>query len=250
MIRDWTLLERWTYAIKPASWPKLLVPMFLGQALGVALTGDVDLRALAWGAMFTILDGLFIVLMNDWGDRKVDALKRQMFPDGCSPKTIPDGILPAKHIAIAGAAAALMAGLVGWGGQVVLERPGLAGASVLGLALFALYTLPPFRLNYRGGGELLEMAGVGVVLPWLNIYAQSGHIFSGHHMLLGGFAMLALASALASGLSDEESDRRGGKHTFTTMLGNTFVRRCVRLLIPTAILLWCRGGRSRWRRWL
>ncbi|MEB3327874.1 MAG: hypothetical protein VKQ33_01435 [Candidatus Sericytochromatia bacterium] len=38
---------------------------------------------------------MFIVPLDDWADARVDRLKREMFPTGCSPKTIPDGVLPA-----------------------------------------------------------------------------------------------------------------------------------------------------------
>ena len=40
--------------------------------------------------------------------------------------------------------------------------------------VFVAYTLPPLRLNYRGGGELLEMLGVGLALPLYNVYLQAG----------------------------------------------------------------------------
>jgi 1,4-dihydroxy-2-naphthoate octaprenyltransferase/chlorophyll synthase len=42
--------------------------------------------------------------------------------------------------------------------------------------------------------------------------------------LLAGLFFTSLASAIASGLSDEESDREGGKRTFTTALGNSAAR--------------------------
>ena len=42
--------------------------------------------------------------------------------------------------------------------------------------------------------------------------------------MLGGLFFTALSSAIASGLSDEESDREGGKRTLTTALGNPVAR--------------------------
>ncbi|MGB5696604.1 MAG: UbiA family prenyltransferase, partial [Polyangiales bacterium] len=87
------------------------------------------------------------------------------------------------------------------------------------------YTLPPVRLNYRGGGELLEMLGVGVALPVYNAYLQAGAIFARVWPWIAGFAMLSLASAIASGLSDEESDRAGGKRTVASIHGNAVARR-------------------------
>ena len=73
-------LERWFYALKPASWPKLFVPALFGQILGASPAEGLDLPALGWGLGFTVLGIGFIVLLNvhmrvtsssisTWGDR-------------------------------------------------------------------------------------------------------------------------------------------------------------------------------------
>jgi 1,4-dihydroxy-2-naphthoate octaprenyltransferase/chlorophyll synthase len=234
----WTLEQRWRYAIKPASWPKLLVPMVLGQAVGSYAAGSVSFAAVFFGVLFTVLDGLFIVLLNDWSDQDVDRIKREMFPDGCSPKTIPDGILSARTVLIAGLAAGIVAVLVGFGFGTLLERTWLGLAALISLSIFVAYSLPPLKLNYRGGGEMLEAAGVGFALPWINAYAQSGEVWAPGYGLFAGFVALSMASALASGLSDEESDVKGGKTTFVTMFGNARARRSGELLVPIALGLW------------
>ncbi len=235
-----TLPGRWLYALKPQSWPKLLVPCALGQAIGLFdAAGRLSWGGALAGVAFTVLDLVFIVLLNDWGDRDVDRLKRRMFPEGCSPKTIPDGILPAHHVLFAGIGAGALAFAVAATSGVALDRPWLVPGALACLALFWAYTMPPVRLNYRGGGELLEMLGVGVALPWLNAYAQSGSLLpAGLANVLPGFALLSLASALASGLSDEVSDRRGGKRTFATSLGNPMTRRLVETCTLLAAVAW------------
>lgn len=230
-------LERWIFALKPASWPKLLVPMCLGQAIGIDATGRLSWGGLAWGLAFTVLDALFIVLMNDWGDQKVDRIKREMFP-ASSRKTIPDGILPSRLVFLTGAGAALVAMALGLFGEIVLERSGLFFAAAFALLIFVAYTLPPLRLNYRGGGELLEAVGVGIALPWINAYAQSGETWPPALVVLPGFFFLALSSAVASGLADERSDRRGGKRTFATMLGSVLARYVINALALGGALVW------------
>jgi len=240
-------LARWRYAVKPASWPKLLVPCALGQAMGLAHSGSLRADGLLLGAGFTVAGLLFIVLLNDWGDREIDALKRRLFPDDCSPKTIPDAILGAGALLWAGSAAGALALCCAWLGGHYLGRPLLGPAAVLGLAVFWAYSLPPLRLNYRGGGELLEMFGVGLLLPWLNAYLQTGAVFYSALWPLPGFALLSLASALASTLSDEVSDRQGGKTTLATRSGNAVVRRAVEWLGPLGLFsylpgAWLAGG--------
>ena len=231
--------ERWIYALKPMSWAKLAVPMVMGQGLGLWAGTDISAWGIAYGLVYTTLDLVFIVLLNDWGDRHVDAIKRQMFPDGCSPKTIPDGILPARALLIGGLSAGLAAALAGFAFEASVERPGIAWLGLAGLLMFAAYTFGPFKLNYRGGGEFVETLGVGAVLPWLNAYAVGGVLWSeSYGWVLAGSTLMALSSALASGLADEESDRAGGKRTFTTMFGNSRIRFWVDRALAAGTLIW------------
>lgn len=237
-----SLIGRWMFAAKLPSWPKLLVPTLLGQAIGVAASGRVCMNALALGFAFTLCDLLFVVFLNDWGDRRVDRLKRQMFPDS-SPKTIPDEVLPAGSLLSAGLFAGLAALVVALVAANTLARPAAPLAALALLGLFVAYTLPPLRLNYRGGGELLEALGVGVALPAFQAYLQSGELLGAGAWLLPGFGLLAWAGAIASGLSDEQSDRRGGKRTYASEYGNRAARALIERLVLAASLVWAIGMR-------
>ena len=237
-----TGLDRWIYALKPASWPKLLVPTLLGQVLGAASVGAFNVLGVVWGFGFTLAGLGFIVLLNDWGDREVDTIKRDMFPDGCSPKTIPDHILSVGSVGVAGVAFGLATLLVAAGSQAALGRPRALVAGASCMVLFAAYTLPPLRLNYRGGGELVEMLGVGLALPLYNVYLQAGIIAPEVWPWILGFAFLSLGSGIASGLSDEQSDRRGGKRTFASVFGNTAARRSTEACVLLGAATWCAGA--------
>lgn len=227
-LRAQPVWARWWYALKPASWPKLLVPAVLGQAAGVAHAGGAHIDGLLLGATFTLALLGFIVLVNDWSDADVDRVKRALYPRTCSPKTIPDGLLTRGALLGAGLGSLAVAIAAAFALERALPRP-LAGASALACAgVFIAYSLPPLRLNYRGGGELLEALGVGAALPCWNAYVQCGEgLPPPLRDVLPAFVCLSLGSALASGLSDEVSDRRGGKRTFTTWLGNARVRSAV-----------------------
>jgi 4-hydroxybenzoate polyprenyltransferase len=241
-------LARWRYALKPGSWSKLFGPAFFGQCLGAAHLRRIDLVSLGAGMALTFFLLAFVVLMNDFADREVDAIKRRMFPRGCSPKTIPDGILPASRVLVGGLLAGGAALGLGFYAEGWLNRPQAGLATALALGVFVAYSLPPLRLNYRGGGELLEGFGAGFALPWLQAYLQGGLGAFGLAWLprawpvLGGLVLLALASAVASGLSDEVSDRAGGKRTFTTVLGNAGARRLCELLVALGAGAWLLAG--------
>jgi 1,4-dihydroxy-2-naphthoate octaprenyltransferase/chlorophyll synthase len=108
--------------------------------------------------------------------------------------------------------------------------------------IFVAYTLPPVRMNYRGGGELLEMLGVGAALPLYNAYLQGGAIVPSVWLWLAGFSVLSLASGVASGLSDEESDRAGGKRTFASVYGNVAARRLTEACVLLGVGIWLAGS--------
>lgn len=242
-------LARWLYALKPASWPKLFVPALFGQVIGASGAHGLDLHAVGWGLAFTMLGLGFIVLLNDWGDREVDAIKRNMFPDGCSPKTIPDRILDARAVGIAGLFFGGGTLLVAAGAELALRRPLAFEAGLLSMLLFVAYTLPPIRLNYRGGGELLEMLGVGMALPLYNAYLQAGAIKPSVWLWVAGFSALSLASGVASGLSDEQSDRAGGKHTFVSIFGNAAARRLTEACVLLGAGVWLAASIA-WPEWV
>ncbi|MCA9636712.1 MAG: prenyltransferase [Myxococcales bacterium] len=219
--------------------------MALGQAIGVAAAGAWDPLATLLGAGQCVALLGAVVLLNDYGDREVDALKRHLYPDAGSPKTIPDGILGAQALLLAGLGAAALALAIGGAAELWLPRPGAFLGAAACLGIFVAYSFPPLRLNYRGGGEYLEMLGVGVLLPWFNAYLQGGDPAPALALaLLPGFALLALASAVTSGLADEVSDRRGGKVTFTTRYGNVLSRTVGENLMIAGALLWAFAART------
>ena len=87
------------------------------------------------------------------------------------------------------------------------------------------------------------MLGVGAFLPLFNAYLVADVDHRVALAVLPGFCALSLASALASGLSDEVSDRAGGKHTYASERGNAFVRRRVEGLTLFGALLWAMSAR-------
>ena len=230
--------KKWKYASKTDSWPKMLAPAILGQFLGCFAAQSSSALGFLIGISLTVCNLIVIVFLNDWGDQRVDTIKRQMFPSECSPKTIPDRILRSHSLLFAGLFAAccmlVITGFAAW----YNHRPMLPIFAIIALLMFQAYTFSPFKLNYRGGGEFLEMLGIGFVLPLMNSYAQSGIIWHSSYSLLLGSCSLALASALASGISDEDSDLSGGKQTFATRYGNTSVKQAVAFFLFLSPLLW------------
>jgi 1,4-dihydroxy-2-naphthoate octaprenyltransferase len=218
---------RVVYAVKPASWPKLVVPACFGQTLGFAHAREFSIAAAALGMLYMVTHVSLVVLLNDWSDRRVDSLKRSMFPSSCSPKTIPDAILGERTVLGLGLTSLVACACVSLLSEHLLGRAGAFAMGLAGIAVFLAYSFPPLKLNYRGGGELLEAVGVGYLLPAFEAYLQSGAAESLASPLYVGTVLLAGSSAIASGLSDERSDLAGGKSTVVTRFGNARARTAV-----------------------
>ncbi len=237
-LSDWSPLKKWIYALKVKSWPKLIVPFAFGQLFGIHFTLKPSAFVFLIGFIFTASLLGYIVLLNDYADIEVDTIKRNLFPKDCSPKTIPDKILPKNQVLFVGLFFAIVCITSAVFLELYLNRSFIIIFSLLCVLTFAAYSLPPIRLNYRGGGEFLEMIGVGLMLPAFHFYLQAGLNFPLSFLLLLTLSTIfALTSALASGLSDEESDRLGGKTTFVTGFGNPKTRSIINVLILLGYIL-------------
>jgi hypothetical protein len=85
----------------------------------------------------------------------------------------------------------------------------IAALALVGLGLLQAYSFRPLRLNYQGGGELLQAAGCGLVLPALGMLLAGGRLAAlGPDEWLGLF-LLAMPGALGSTLTDAPADRAG-----------------------------------------
>ena len=232
----WSKLSAWIRAARPLAHGNIAPPILLGVALACSTTGVLDRTGLVLALIFGVLDHLVIVFGNELADEAGDRLAEGATLVSGGSRVLVDGILTRRSLrmALTGAIVALLL----FSAFASIVAPLLFALALAAIALLWLYSGSPLRLSYRGGGELLEMFGVGLLLPALSSYLQSGQLLPPSAPLLIGWTALALASAIASGLSDEESDRAGGKRTVVTMLGNAQARRWVNGAALLGPLMW------------
>ncbi len=222
-------LRVWLKASRPPSNINLVLPLLLGQALAYADTGAIRWDIFLLVMLYGWAQQLAIVFWNDYFDREADAINTgyTMFSGGS--RVLPDGDLTPAQLKRAGVYAAAgvlcLAGVVTW-----LGRPLFLPMALGGLMLIALYSAPPWRLNYRGGGELLQGLGCGGLLPVMAYYAQADGFGEFPWLLLIPFMILHTCSSIATSLPDVPADRDAGKRTVATMGG-------VRFAAGTALVL-------------
>lgn len=206
----------------PKIWIASFIPMLCGIALGTARTGSVDL--------YWVLLSIVCVFLVEIGknaanecldyvtgvDTGIDAEHRTPFSGG--KKTIVDGLLTLNQcfmIALVSFAFAIVIGLA----VVVFYNPLVLWLGLAGLAFAVLYSLPPFKLCYRGLGELTVGLAFGPI------------VLNGMYVLIARrFDLLPLLVSLPIGFlianvlwinqyPDYEADKAGGKKNLVVRLG-------------------------------
>lgn len=95
----------------------------------------------------------------------------------------------------------------------------LAGApypvllALSGIVLLWMYSYPPIKISYGGGGEFLQMIGVGIVLPLMGYFAFKGSLGNFPWELFFTILPTQLACAIGTAVPDAPSDAADHHHT-------------------------------------
>ena len=216
-----TGMKSWIQAARPLAHVNIVIPILLGQVAAWHVTGRLSwlwlAASLTWGA----LDHLFVVFSNDFADREADTGARTALSGGSG--VIPEGKLTPFQVERAAQFAALSLLLL----SCALAFAGRAWTPFYGLAallLMWLYSFHPVRLSYRGGGELLQGIGVGIGLPSLGYYFQTGAPFAPGWVIWPAM-LLGVCSNVLTALPDVGDDARAGKRTWPVRHGVASARR-------------------------
>ena len=210
-------LKFWLQAARAPAQINIALPLFLGQFLACKMAWicrwDFTLILMLYGLVMQ----LYIVFWNDWAD--CDADMRNAHPTIFSggSRVLPDGLLAPRDLFIAGASAAVAILALGYIFTRYLDRPWTLLLFAVGTFLLWAYSIPPLRLNYRFGGELLQALGVGLLLPHIGYYVQTNTFADATYIL--PFFLHQLAIAIAFTLPDHDADKNTGKRTLATWIG-------------------------------
>ncbi len=209
----------WIRSARLASQSYIALPIWLGMGLCYARTRQLLPWETGLLVAFGIFDQLYIVWGNDLADQETDRHNQTATIFSGGSRVLVEGALSPAAIgrAWALAAAGVTAVSLALAGLQSSLWPALLGAAAL--LLLWLYSYPPVRLSYRGGGELLQMLGVGLVLPILGFVAQGGALAELRVDVVLAMLPGQLACAIATTLPDEPSDRGSNKRTVAVRLG-------------------------------
>lgn len=216
-----TGMNSWIQASRPLAHINIAVPLVLGQVAAWHVTGRFTWLWFGGALLWGVLDHLFVVFANDFADHQADSGQRTPLSGGSG--VIPEGKLTPTQVQRAAQATAVLlllhSCLLAFLGRIWTPLYGLAA-----LLLMWLYSFPPVRLSYRGGGELLQGVGVGIGLPSLGYYLQAEGVFAPGWVIWPA-TLLGVCSNVLTALPDVEDDKRAQKRTWPVRHGMRSARR-------------------------
>ena len=206
----------------PKIWIASTVSMIVAAALAYNLKGAFNLYWFVWTVVGIYLieigkNAINEVVDYDSGvDTFVTKEERTAFSGG--KKTIVDGkltVLEAKVIAILTMAAAVLIGIY----ISVYREPKVFIIGVIGFTLSIIYSLPPFKLAYRGLGELTVGLTFGPLII-LGTYLVQTHTISPEIILVSLPIGLLITNVLwINQYPDYNADKKGAKMNWVVRLG-------------------------------
>ena len=229
-------IRAWIKASRLTSQSYIALPLMLGQLLALHLTQQWSWAVFALVQLFGIFDQLYIVYANDYADVETDMDNQTSTLFSGGSRVLVDGGLAREDLGRGALFMAICCAVIGGILSFAFGALPVLGLVLLGLGLLWAYSYPPIELSYRGGGEFLQMLGVGAVLPLIGFCAQAGALTQFPWMLLAVTLPLSLATAMCTALPDEPSDRRADKRTSTVLLGPLFARVMIFVLNVSGLL--------------
>ena len=210
----------WLQAARITSAINIQLPLAFGSGLAYFVNDSGSVENLLWLFFYGIATQLHIVFLNDWTDRVADSLNEKPTVFSGGSRVLVENKLDPHELRNAGLVFGFLVLIWSTTVAIFMIRPHLPLICVIGLSLFWLYSLPPAKLNYRIGGEILQALGVGAVLPIVAFYLNTGtRIETDVAMILIGYVFLQFGAAVAFTLPDIEADGKAGKGTFAVHFG-------------------------------
>lgn len=213
--------KRAIHATRPKFFPASVLPVLVGTAWGVYVTGRIDVVVFLLALVATVCVHAASNVLNDVGDETIGTDRRneeRIYPYTGGSRFIQTGILTQQRMARLGIALLVIAALAGLAlffekGPVVLLF-GLAG-----IALGVLYSLGPVKLSSIGLGETAVAVAFGVLPVTGAAWLQGAPINTA--LLLFSLPVSAWVAAilLINEVPDIKADGDSGKNTLPVRLG-------------------------------
>lgn len=212
-------LKAWIKASRLAAQSFIFPSLLLGQIINYYQSGNFLWQHFLLIHLYGLTMHLSIVYANDYADLETDQINQTSTPFTGGSRVLLAGQLKPLQLLKGSLIMAFLSVMLGGYLSLINNNYLLIFLIVLGLFLNQAYSFKPIKMSYRGFGELLQMIGVGIILPLVGFLAQGGLLRDLPWQIILIFLPAQLAMALATSLPDEPSDRISSKNTTVVFLG-------------------------------
>jgi 1,4-dihydroxy-2-naphthoate octaprenyltransferase len=204
----------------------VVIPIYLiGNLIARVFGYPWDTPRFFWGLLALLPVVLAAHYANEYVDFETDALtKRTPFSGGSG--SLARG-LGSRHMALGATWVMLAIGLLMAG--ISFANDALSGSAIflwgVGTLVGLTYSLPPFKLAWRGWSEAINALIIGLLLPLYGYTAQTGRIDWQIIVGCAPFALLIFVLILSTNWADRDADRQVGKFTLSARLTPVQLRR-------------------------
>jgi 1,4-dihydroxy-2-naphthoate octaprenyltransferase len=231
--------KAWVKASRLPAQAFIFPSLLLGQAIHFQLTGTFDLFIAILIHLYGFFMHFYIVYANDYADFETDQLNQTFTPFTGGSRVLIEGALKREDLKKGAILMAILVVVSSTLLTILTSQISIVLFAIAGLFLLYAYSFKPIQMSYRGYGELLQMIGVGLILPIIGYMAQGGDISQISWSILWILCFGQLAMALSTSLPDFPSDQKSDKKTTVVKLGLRKSSALIPILFLTAlILLW------------
>jgi len=237
----------WLKASRMPSQLYIFLPLLLGQSMAFT-QGSFSWKVFVLCHLYGLFVQLFIVFANDIADLDTDTINRSYNVFSGGSRVLVNNLLPVKTLIMAACFFGFLCVIIGFALGWIYQNWGPLFLILTGLVLLWAYSYRPLQLSYRGGGEFLQMLGIGGLLPVMGYLSQHGSLSDISWLLVGLMVLLALTCAMCTSLPDEPSDRISSKRSSTVFFGSRNNQRIIIALngvaLPVILLVPAAGSRG------
>lgn len=216
-----------------------IATIFLG-ACAAASAGEIDYF---WLFLTTI--GIFAIEVaknasgeifdfDSGNDQAVEEKDRSPFSGG--KRVLVDGYLTRRQDISIAAGSYLIGILIGLA-MVVFREPSILWLGVIGVGFAYFYHAPPFKLSYRGLGELAVAVTYGPLICIGTYLVQRGEVTTQVILVSSILGLLIANFLLVNEFPDYAADKFAGKKTLVVRLGRKRASRLFNLTFILALFL-------------
>jgi 1,4-dihydroxy-2-naphthoate polyprenyltransferase len=231
--------KAWIKASRLPAQAFIFPSLLLGQAIHFQMSGEFNFSMAILIHLYGLFMHFYIVYANDYADFETDQLNQTFTPFTGGSRVLLDGEIKREELKKGAILMAILVFVSSMYMAIITNQMRIVLLALGGLFLLYAYSFKPIKMSYRGYGEVLQMIGVGIVLPIIGYIAQGGDMNQFAWTVILILCLGQLAMAISTSLPDFPSDQASNKNTTVVKFGLNKASAMIPVLFLTAlILLW------------